>query len=153
MGDDKWGGGVAVEVGTLFSGAGGAGGEAVGTEMVTGTAEDAPGAIAFDSGSYTVAENGSDATITLVRTGGSSGEVSVDVTVADGTATVTADYSDVSQTVTFLDGETSKTITVPIVDDTVAESDETVSMSLSNATGGASVGTQDRKSTRLNSSH
>ena len=139
---DNFGRAVALEGGTVVAGAYGDDSETGSIYIFSDNSEPAPGAIAFDSGSYTVAENGSDATITLVRTGGSSGEVSVDVALADGTASVTADYSDVSQTVTFLDGETSKTITVPIVDDTVAESDETVSMSLSNATGGASVGTQ-----------
>ena len=139
---DNFGRAVALEGGTVVAGAYGDDSETGSIYIFSDNSEPAPGAIAFDSGSYTVAENGSDATITLVRTGGSSGEVSVDVTVADGTASVTADYSDASQTVTFLDGETSKTITVPIIDDGEEEGDETVSLGLSNPTGGAAVGPQ-----------
>ena len=45
-----------------------------------------------------------------------------------------------SQTVTFAPGEVLKTITIPVVDDTLVEGDETVNLSLSNATGGATLG-------------
>ena len=99
-----------------------------------------PGEIAFDASSYTVAEDGSAATITLVRTGGSDGEVSATVNLADGTAIASSDYDSTSQVVTFADGETTKVITVPIVNDTESEGDETVNLTLSNPTGGASLG-------------
>ena len=102
--------------------------------------EPLPGIIAFDAPSYTVSEDGTEATITLERTGGSDGEVSVDLGVSNGTATDIADYANVSQTVTFAPGEVLKTITIPVVDDTLVEGDETVNLSLSNATGGATLG-------------
>ena len=101
-----------------------------------------PGTISFEASSYSVAEDGTAASITLVRAGGSAGLVTVDVALADGTAVAPGDYNGATQTVTFQDGETTKTITVPIVDDSVQESDETVSLSLANATGGATLGTQ-----------
>jgi len=102
--------------------------------------EPLPGIIAFDAPSYTVSEDGTEATITLERTGGSDGEVSVDLGSTNGTATDIADYANVSQTVTFAPGEVLKTITIPVVDDTLVEGDETVNLSLSNATGGATLG-------------
>ncbi len=56
-------------------------------------------------------------------------------TAAGGTATAGTDYQSVAATtVTFLAGETSKTVNVPVVGDTVDESDETVSVSLTTPT-------------------
>ena len=52
-------------------------------------------------------------------------------TAAGGTATVATDYTAVAATtVTFAPGETSKTVDVPVVGDTIDESDETVFVSL-----------------------
>ena len=50
---------------------------------------------------------------------------------ANVTATAGADYVAASGTLTFLPGETSKTVTVPIVPDTVDEADETFRLNLS----------------------
>jgi hypothetical protein len=56
-------------------------------------------------------------------------------TVAGGTAVEGTDYQAVAPTpVTFLAGETSKMVSVPVVGDTVDESDETVSVSLTSPT-------------------
>ena len=68
----------------------------------------------------------------------------VDLVVADGTANAPGDYVNVSQTITFLEGETSKTVNLPVVDDAEVEGSETVGLSLTNATGGANVGSDQR---------
>jgi Calx-beta domain len=66
------------------------------------------------------------------------------VTVAwattNGTATAPSDYQSESGTVTFNAGETSTTITVQIAGDTLKESYETFFVTLSNPTGGATIG-------------
>ncbi len=68
--------------------------------------------------------------------------MTVDYAVTGGTATgLGTDYTLASGTLNFADTETSKTITVTLTDDGTYESDETVEVTLSNATGGASLGT------------
>ena len=63
------------------------------------------------------------------------GAVTVDYATADGTATAGADYTATSGTLTFAAGETAKTVSVPVLDDTLNEGSETFSFRLSNATG------------------
>ena len=61
--------------------------------------------------------------------------ITVDYATADGTATAGKDYTAMSGTLTFNSGETSKTVQVSIIDDTVDDKDETIQLSLSNASG------------------
>jgi Ca2+-binding RTX toxin-like protein len=103
-----------------------------------------PGVLSFSAPTYTVTENGVQATLTVVRTGGSDGAVTVRLATANGTATAGNDYTSVNTTISFADGDTTaKTITIPISDDTLVESNETVKLTLSNPTGGATLGTQN----------
>ncbi|HWS89213.1 MAG TPA: Calx-beta domain-containing protein [Pyrinomonadaceae bacterium] len=99
------------------------------------------GQIQFGAASYTADEGAGGATVTVTRTGGSTGAVSVTFATADGTAKAGADYPAVSNfTVTFADGDTaSKTVNVPVTDDLLDEPDETVVLTLSNPTGGATL--------------
>ena len=100
-----------------------------------------PGTLAFSESTYSVDETGVNAIITVTRTGGSDGAVSVNYTTSDGTATAGTDYTTASGVLDFADGETSKTFAIPIIDDPSVEGNETVNLSLSNPTGGASLGT------------
>ena len=58
--------------------------------------------------------------------------VEVDYATHDGTARAGADYTDTSGTLTFLAGETEKTVSVPVIDDTVEDTPETLTLRLSN---------------------
>src|SRR5262249_58615302 len=87
-----------------------------------------------------VNENGGSLTVTVTRTNGSDGAVTVDYATSDGTATAGSDYSAKSGTLSFANGEVSKTFVVAILDDTIYEGNETINLTLSNPTGG------DRKS-------
>ena len=103
----------------------------------------AVGSLAFSSPTFTVNENGTPVTaVTVNRTGGSFGEVGATISLSDGTATAGNDYINTSITVTFANGETSKTVTISINNDTVYEPTETVNLTLSNPTNGATLGTQ-----------
>jgi Tol biopolymer transport system component len=69
--------------------------------------------------------------------------VTVSYAVSGGTATGGGvDYVLAPGTLTFPAGQTQRTITVGIVDDSVAESAETIIVTLSSPTGGASLGTR-----------
>jgi hypothetical protein len=79
----------------------------------------------------------------VTRTGASTGAVSATVSLADGTATSPADYTNAPIVVSFAAGDVApKTITIPIIDDVLVEGDETVSLTLGSPTGNASIGTQ-----------
>jgi choice-of-anchor C domain-containing protein len=101
--------------------------------------------IAFSQANYTVKEDGTPINeITLTRSLNKQGEVSVTLTPSNGTATAPLDYNNAPITVTFANGEPQKTITIPIVDDIQFEGNETINITLTNATGAATIGTQDK---------
>ena len=64
-----------------------------------------------------------------------SGTVTVDYATTDGTATAGSDYTAASGTVTFAAGETEKTVSVAVLDDAHDEGSETLTLTLSNASG------------------
>ncbi len=90
------------------------------------------GTLALSSPTAALFESGPDVTMTVNRTGGSDGTVSVDYATTDGTATATGDYTALSGTLTFLNGETSKTIPLTPIDDTTWEPSEDFTLTLSN---------------------
>lgn len=100
------------------------------------------GSLEFNAATYAVSESATNATVVVRRKGGTFGSVSVGyTTVSGGTAASGADYAEVSGTLTFKEGETFQSFLVPIVNDTLVESDETVFVALTNFTG-ALVGNQ-----------
>jgi hypothetical protein len=110
-------------------------------EQVMAVEDNDPGRVQFSAGSYSAEEKDPSALITVVRTSSSSGEIRVDYGTVNGTASAGADYEGISGTLTFHDGEVSKTFSVSILDDSVAEVEKTVKLSLSNPRGGAVLGT------------
>jgi aryl-phospho-beta-D-glucosidase BglC (GH1 family) len=76
-----------------------------------------------------------DATFTVALSQTATSAVTVGYATSNGTATAGADYTATSGTLTFAPGTTSQTITVKIVGDTTAESDETFNVTLSNPSG------------------
>jgi hypothetical protein len=107
------------------------------------TALPQPGVLAFDSPIYTRLENELFATVTITRTNGTSGLVTVDLFTTDGTATAGTDYTPFPlTTITFADGQTSQTVTIPIFDDALGEGDEFFTVNLQNPTNAAGLGTQ-----------
>lgn len=97
-------------------------------------------AVAFSTSAYSVNENGGSATITINRTGSTSGSDTVHLATANGTATAGSDYTAVSQNVSFAAGETSETISVPITDARVIGGSKTVSLALSSPSSGVFLG-------------
>ena len=72
------------------------------------------------------------AVFTVSLSTAAAGPVSVDYATADGTAKAGSDYTATRGTLTFDPGQTSKTISVPILGDSVVEADETFTVNLSN---------------------
>ena len=99
------------------------------------------GVIAFNATGYTVNENAGTATITVARSGGSAGAVSVNYATSNGTANAGTDYQMSSGTLTYGSGETSKTFTVSIIDrGDSSHTTKTINLTLTTPTGGATLG-------------
>jgi hypothetical protein len=121
------------------------GGATIGTQSTaTLTVIDNDVQLAFSAPSYQVNENGTvvGAAVTITRTGRSQGVVGVTVTPSNGTAIAPGDFTNTPIVVSFADGQTSSTMVIPIINDTLVESNETINLTLSNPTGGATIGTQ-----------
>ena len=97
--------------------------------------------VQFSAANYTVNENGIVATITVTRTGSTSGAATVEYATRNGTATDKGDYTPALGTLRFNPGDASKTFTVSIIDDAFIEPDEIVNLTLRNPVGAALGGT------------
>ena len=93
----------------------------------------ARGSVHFSMSSINVIEDIGALTVTVLRTGGSTGNLTVEYTILDGTAIAGQDYTTSSGTLTFTTGETSKTIQIPIANDAATEPDEIFAVVLHNA--------------------
>ncbi len=101
-----------------------------------------PGTLSFTAASTQVGEASGSATIQVARAQGNDGAVSVDYTTADGSAQAGSDYNATNGTLAWTDGDSAnKSFTVPILDDSEEEGDETINVMLSSQTGGAALGT------------
>ena len=100
------------------------------TAIATITDNDTP-SLSIDD--VSVDEAAGSAVFTVTRAGDTAPIILVDFTSVDDTATAGSDYTLVIGQLTFLSGETSQIITVPILEDTLNEGDETFTVTLSNA--------------------
>jgi Calx-beta domain/FG-GAP-like repeat len=113
-----------------------------GRGMFTGVANSGgAGLFQLSSASQKVPESVGNITVTVNRTSGSAGAVSISYSTASGTATSGADFIPVSGTLTWANGEAgAKSFTVPILNDAIIESDEKFTVTLSAPSGGATLG-------------
>jgi len=88
------------------------------------------GLLQFTSAAYQVDEKGAQALITIERTGGTSGGVSVTFATSDGSAVAGVNYTAVSSTVNFPSGEVFETVAVPVLYNAIT-SNLTVNLALS----------------------
>ena len=105
-----------------------------------------PGTLGFSSSTYSNIEGNSGSTVVTInvqRSGGNSGSASVSYQIAPGItnpATAGSDYTASNGTLNWVSGDaTAKTFTVTIIGDNAIEPNETVTLTLSGATG-ASLG-------------
>jgi len=101
-----------------------------------------PGSLQLSAASDSVAQSGGSVTITVNRTGGSSGAVSVAYATANGTAIAGTDYTAASGTLSWASGNAaSKTFTVTVSNATPFSGSKAFSVTLSDPTGGATLST------------
>ena len=98
--------------------------------------DDPPPALSVVGGTLTEGDAGSQPLTFTVQLSAASGRsVSVEYHTADGTAQAPADYTATTGTLTFAPGVTSRTVNVPVIGDTLDESDETFTFALAAPTG------------------
>jgi hypothetical protein len=106
-------------------------------------AEPIESTLQFSAATYSTFEgtNNNTVTITVARTGGIAGTVTVNYATDGGTATPGSDYTATSGTLTFAPGERTKTFTVAVTDDNLYEPGalETIGLTLSAPTGDGTV--------------
>jgi len=98
-----------------------------------------PGTMQFSASNYSVPEDLGALTITVTRSGDTSGSASVVYATSDGTAQQKSDYEIAVGTINFAPGETTRTFPVLINEDIYSEGLETFTVVLSNPIG-ASLG-------------
>ena len=111
-----------------------------------------PAANSFQFGSATllVSEGSGDAVVRVTRLGNTSAPATVNYATSDtaatncnvpntGNASSLCDYESTAGSLNFAAGETSKTISIPLVNDSYAEGNESFTITLTNATGSGSV--------------
>ena len=86
-----------------------------------------------DARTTEVADAALEFAVTLSRA--ATGTVTVNFATADGTAQAGQDYTATAGTLTFAAGETQKTVSVEVLDDAHDEGEETLTLTLSNASG------------------
>jgi len=91
--------------------------------------------VQFSASNYNVQEDCTFVTITVNRTGDTSGAASVDYSTSDVTATQRNDYITALGRLQFASGETSKTFAVLINEDSYVEGTESFNLNLSNSSG------------------
>ena len=124
------------------------GGATITTSQGSGTINDVPPPPSFAIGNAAAVTEGTSLTFTVTKTGTTSSSYSVNYATSGGTATSGTDYTAKSGTLTFAAGGTStQPISVSTLTDSVVESPETVLVTLSAPTGGATITTSQGSGT------
>jgi glucose/arabinose dehydrogenase len=112
-----------------------------GVYRLTGVPVPDAGAFELAQGAYETAEGAGALAVTVRRTGGDEGLVSVGFAAEPGTAAAGEDFEAVSGTLVWADGEVAeKSFTVKLIDDGAIEPDETFLVRLADPAGGAILG-------------
>ena len=99
------------------------------------------GTLKLSSTKYAALENGGSVKVQVARTAGIAGAVSVNFSTGGGNAVAGTDYTTTTGSLSWADGEGgAKSITIPLTNNAVANAAKTFQVTLSNPTGGASIG-------------
>jgi len=97
------------------------------------------GTLGLETSVYAVREGMASINVAVVRSSGSDGTVSIQYKTNDGTAIAGQDYTTSNGTIVFNSGETRKTVSIPILNNTIREAPETFSFVIENPSGGATL--------------
>jgi hypothetical protein len=112
-----------------------------GARVDMGAVELNPGVLSLDPSAYLVAEDVGSVVVRVVRTGGFDGAVGASFATSDQSAVEPGDYAAALGALAWADLDAAdKTFNVAIVDDPLPEPAESVGLTLSNPTGGATLG-------------
>lgn len=98
------------------------------------------GVLSFSQPVYYVSEGSNYASVSVWRSNGANGTVSVQYQTLAGSALSPYDFAATSGTLTFRSGETNQDISIRIFDDTAMEGEEGLNLRLYNPGGGATLG-------------
>jgi PKD repeat protein len=99
------------------------------------------GTIMLGSTTYSVMENAGSVMVPVYRDGASCNTILVGYATANSTGAAGVDYTAVSGTLVWVAGDTaSKTITIPIIDNSIPQTNRTFTITLINPQGAAAVG-------------
>jgi uncharacterized delta-60 repeat protein len=110
-----------------------------------------PGFVEFASPAYSVKETATNALVTLRRTGGTTGAITVDYQTIPGTAIPGIDYTTTQGTATFAEGETQVTVKIPVIVNPATPGDKTFDLRLSNPSDGSGLGLQPTSTVTIKS--
>jgi len=113
------------------------------------SAIESPGVLQFSSSTYAVTETDGYKLLTVNRSDGSLGKVSVNYQTAAVNATPGLDYVQTSGQLSFAAGQTTQTIKIPVLADPWDNHDEYVNVALSSPLGGVLLGTVSSASLRI----
>ena len=116
-------------------------GATISTGTATVTINDNDIAPNFTVTGASFSENAGVVSITVTKTGSTALTHNVNFATADGTALAGSDFTATSGTLSFLAADTSKTISLTLLNDSLFEGPESLSMTLNGATNGASIAT------------
>ncbi len=101
-----------------------------------------PATIALSAATYSVAENGVNAVVTVNRTGNTSGSTSFEIGTTNGTALSGTDFTAPTTPASFADGEATITVNIPVTDRVGFQGNRAFTTTISSPGGGAVLGAQ-----------
>ena len=112
--------------------------------VVVAVSQPPGGVVEWSAPVFNIGETNSVATVQVRRSGATNLPISVAFETASGTAIAGADFAATSGVLEFAAGEALKTLSIPLLDDTSPENDESFVVTLRNPSNGAVLGLPSR---------
>jgi endoglucanase len=118
-----------------------------------GASASSAGVVALSAASYSVAQSAGSVQIIIDRADGSAGAVSIGYATSNGTAVAGTDYTAATGSIDWADGDAaSKSVSIPISTSPAWSGSKSFSVTLSNPSGGATIGTLSASTVQVSGS-